>query len=142
MQVTAETGYLQNDLIVALANLDEWAKERPVKKQLSTLMDRTVVRPEPYGVVLVMGAWNYPFNLTMGPVHGAIAAGNCVVIKPSELAEHSANVMAKLVPKYVDERYVLLTKTIPDQAGLVCPDIGRSAETTFDGCFCAGLIIL
>jgi len=118
--ITAETGYLQNDLIVALANLDEWAKERPVKKQLSTLMDRTVVRPEPYGVVLVMGAWNYPFNLTMGPVHGAIAAGNCVVIKPSELAEHSANVMAKLVPKYVDKRAVkVVLGGVPESTALL-----------------------
>ena len=63
-----------------------------------------MVRTEPYGVVLVMGAWNYPFNLTLGPVHGAIAAGNCVVVKPSELAENSANVMDKLLPKYIDTR--------------------------------------
>ena len=102
--VVCETDYLKNDLRAALSNIDEWVKDRPVRKQVSTLFDQTVVRPEPFGVVLVMGAWNYPFNLTMGPVHGALAAGNCVVVKPSELAENSASVMASLLPKYLDPR--------------------------------------
>jgi len=104
--VVCETDYLKNDLRAALSNIDEWVKDRPVRKQVSTLFDQTVVRPEPFGVVLVMGAWNYPFNLTMGPVHGALAAGNCVVVKPSELAENSASVMASLLPKYLDPRAV------------------------------------
>lgn len=49
-----------------------------------------------------MGAWNYPLQLTMMPVSGAIAAGNCVVIKPSEISPHTAKVIEELVPKYLD----------------------------------------
>lgn len=61
-----------------------------------------IIYNDPYGIVLVMGAWNYPFQLTLLPVAGAIAAGNCVVIKPSEVASACAKVMADLIPKYLD----------------------------------------
>jgi len=118
--VVCETDYLKNDLRATLANLEEWVKDKPVKKQISTIFDKTVVRTEPYGVVLVMGAWNYPFNLTLGPVHGAIAAGNCVVVKPSELAENSANVMDKLLPKYIDTRAVkVVCGGVPESTALL-----------------------
>jgi acyl-CoA reductase-like NAD-dependent aldehyde dehydrogenase len=66
-------------------------------------MDGVLIYKDPYGVVLVMGAWNYPLQLTLLPVSGAIAAGNCVVIKPSEVSSASAQLMAKLVPKYLDQ---------------------------------------
>lgn len=62
-----------------------------------------LVYNDPYGVVLIIGAWNYPLQLTLLPVSGAIAAGNCVIIKPSEVATASAELMAKLVPKYLDQ---------------------------------------
>lgn len=64
--------------------------------------DKVEIQKEPYGVVLIMGAWNYPLQLTMLPVCGAIAAGNCVIIKPSELAPATAKVLEEIVPKYLD----------------------------------------
>ena len=67
-----------------------------------TLLDRTELHYEPLGVVLVMGAWNYPIQLCLGPVGGAIAAGNCVIIKPSELASATARTLASLLPRYLD----------------------------------------
>jgi aldehyde dehydrogenase (NAD+) len=60
------------------------------------------VEYEPYGTVLIIGAWNYPFYLTLGPAVGAIAAGNAVVLKPSEVAAASLRLMAELVPQYLD----------------------------------------
>ena len=60
------------------------------------------VKPDPYGVVLIIGAWNYPVNLLLNPVCGAVAAGNCVIMKPSELAPATAKIMEDLVPKYLD----------------------------------------
>ena len=57
---------------------------------------------EPYGVCLIIGAWNYPFLLTISPLIGAIAAGNCAIIKPSELAPKSAAALASMVKKYLD----------------------------------------
>jgi len=60
------------------------------------------VEYEPYGTVLIIGAWNYPFVLTLGPAVAAIAAGNTVVLKPSEIAAASSRLMAELVPRYLD----------------------------------------
>lgn len=65
-------------------------------------MDTAYIQREPYGVALVMGAWNYPIQITVLPVLGAIAAGNCVVLKPSELAASTAKILEELIPKYLD----------------------------------------
>lgn len=59
-------------------------------------------RPEPFGVVLIMGAWNYPLHLTLAPLAGAIAAGNCAIVKPSEISPNTAEAIEKLLTKYVD----------------------------------------
>jgi aldehyde dehydrogenase (NAD+) len=70
--------------------------------ELAQLPGRGWVEYEPYGTVLIIGAWNYPFYLTLGPAVGAIAAGNAVVLKPSEIAPASSALMAELVPRYLD----------------------------------------
>lgn len=66
------------------------------------MLDSVEIHKDPFGVVLIMGAWNYPLQLTLLPVAGAIAAGNCVVIKPSEVAPASAKFIAETIPKYLD----------------------------------------
>lgn len=66
------------------------------------MLDDVVIHKEPYGVVLVIGAWNYPLQLTLAPVIGAIAAGNCVIMKPSEVAAATSKIISKLVPNYLD----------------------------------------
>lgn len=66
------------------------------------LLDTVCIYKDPYGVVLVLGAWNYPLQLTMVPVQAAIAAGNTVIIKPSEVAPASAKFLADTIPKYLD----------------------------------------
>lgn len=71
-------------------------------KPLINIMDDVLIHKDPYGVILVMGAWNYPLQLTLLPVVGAIAAGNSVVIKPSEIAPATAKLIAELVPKYLN----------------------------------------
>ena len=65
-------------------------------------MDTTYIKREPYGVAMVLGAWNYPVQLSLAPVCGALAAGNCVFIKPSELAPATAKLMHDVIPKYMD----------------------------------------
>ena len=65
-------------------------------------LDQVVIHKEPYGVVLIMGAWNYPLQLALSPVVGAIAAGNCVIIKPSEISAATAKLLSDLIPKYMD----------------------------------------
>ena len=67
------------------------------------MMDEVLIYKEPYGVVLVIGAWNYPLQLAVVPLIGAIAAGNCVILKPSEISPATAKILDKLIPKYLDK---------------------------------------
>ncbi|XP_045146758.1 aldehyde dehydrogenase family 3 member A2 isoform X1 [Echinops telfairi] len=86
-----------------LEKLPEWVTPKLAEKNLLTMLDEAYVHSEPLGVVLIIGAWNYPFVLTIQPLIGAIAAGNAVIIKPSELSENTAKALAKLLPQYLDQ---------------------------------------
>ncbi|XP_051023514.1 aldehyde dehydrogenase family 3 member A2 [Acomys russatus] len=86
-----------------LGNLPELTSPKPAKKNLLTMLDDAYVQAEPLGVVLIIGAWNYPFVLTMQPLVGAIAAGNAAIVKPSELSENTARILAQLLPQYLDQ---------------------------------------
>lgn len=66
-------------------------------------MDKVEIKKDPFGVVLVIGPWNYPFQLCVVPLMGAIAAGNCVILKPSEISSATSKVLAKIIPKYLDQ---------------------------------------
>ncbi|TKW07231.1 hypothetical protein SEVIR_7G294400v4 [Setaria viridis] len=86
----------------ALKNLQKWMKPKKVPAGLLTFPSTARVTAEPLGVVLVISAWNYPFLLAIDPVIGAIAAGNAVVLKPSEIAPATSSLLADLLPQYVD----------------------------------------
>src|SRR4029077_12817504 len=86
----------------AAKNVGKWMRRRHQLLELSQLPGRGWIEYEPYGTVLIIGAWNFPFVLTLGPAVGAIAAGNTVVLKPSEVAPASSALMAELVPRYLD----------------------------------------
>jgi aldehyde dehydrogenase (NAD+) len=86
----------------AAKNVRKWMRRKYRLLEMSQLPGRGWVEHEPYGTVLVIGAWNFPFVLTLGPAVGAIAAGNTVVLKPSEVCPASSALMAELVPKYLD----------------------------------------
>uniref|UniRef100_A0A8C7N1J6 Aldehyde dehydrogenase n=1 Tax=Oncorhynchus kisutch TaxID=8019 RepID=A0A8C7N1J6_ONCKI len=89
---------LENEISLAVSKLAQWAAPRPVEKSLLTISDQVYIQPEPLGVVLIIGAWNYPWALTLQPLVGAIAAGNAAVVKPSELSEYSASLLKELYP--------------------------------------------
>ncbi|MFX5714242.1 aldehyde dehydrogenase family protein, partial [Acinetobacter baumannii] len=84
------------ELKETLANLKYWMEPEPVATNLLNLPSSSKIIPEPLGVVLTIGPWNYPFQLLFTPLLGAIAAGNCVVLKPSEFAPATAAVMQKM----------------------------------------------
>jgi aldehyde dehydrogenase (NAD+) len=86
----------------AAKHVAKWMRRKHHLLELSQLPGRGWIEYEPYGTVLIIGAWNYPFYLTLGPAVGAIAAGNTVVLKPSEIAPASARLISELVPKYLD----------------------------------------
>ncbi|HTX97142.1 MAG TPA: aldehyde dehydrogenase family protein [Mycobacterium sp.] len=92
---TAEAQY-------AAKRVGKWMRRKHRLLERAQLPGRGWVEYEPYGTVLIIGAWNYPFVLTLGPAVAAIAAGNTMVLKPSEIAPASARLMAELVPRYLD----------------------------------------
>lgn len=105
-----ETLGLEGEIGLAMKKLAEWAAPRPVEKNLLTISDTVYIQPEPLGVVLIIGAWNYPWAVTIQPLIGAIAAGNAAVVKPSEVCVHTAKVMEDLLPLYIDkELYPVVT---------------------------------
>ncbi|KAF2892523.1 hypothetical protein ILUMI_13651 [Ignelater luminosus] len=95
--------FTKNDVITMLMHFEEWAKPEKPPKPLPNALDQICVYNDPYGVVLIISAWNFPITLLLGPLAGAIAGGNCVVIKPSEIAEATAQLIAELIPKYLDK---------------------------------------
>ncbi|XP_027973999.1 aldehyde dehydrogenase family 3 member B2 isoform X1 [Eumetopias jubatus] len=93
----------QNEVDLALKNLHTWMKDEPVAKSLLVKLDSIFVRKEPLGLVLIIAPWNYPVYLTLVPLVGALAAGNCVVLKPSELSKGTEKVLAEVLPQYLDQ---------------------------------------
>jgi aldehyde dehydrogenase (NAD+) len=94
----------------AAKNVRKWMRRKYRLLELSQLPGRGWVEYEPYGTVLIIGAWNFPFVLTLGPAVGAIAAGNAVVLKPSEVCPASSALMAELVPKYLDNDAIVVVE--------------------------------
>lgn len=101
-----EMGLVLEEIGVMEKNLKSWATPQAVGTALGNLPARSYIYPDPYGVALVIGAWNYPFQLVMAPLVGAMAAGNTVVLKPSRVAGHTYQVISRLVAEYFDPRYI------------------------------------
>lgn len=94
---------IENEISLAIEKLTQWAAPRQVDRNILTVSDEVYVQPEPLGVVLIIGAWNYPWAITLQPLVGAIAAGNAAVVKPSELSEYSSLLLRALLPRYLDK---------------------------------------
>ena len=92
-----ETGLLLEEINFHIKRLKKWSRTRRVKSGIVQLPGRSYVCPEPYGVVLIMAPWNYPVQLCLMPLVGAISAGNCAVVKPSAYAPESSRVISKLI---------------------------------------------
>ncbi len=94
----------------ARMHLKKWMRPRPTRLPLNQRPARGWIQYEPLGVVLVISPWNYPFHLAVVPLVGAIAAGNCVVVKPSEVAPATSALLADLIPRYVDPEAVVVVE--------------------------------
>ena len=101
-----ETGYLRDEIRFALKHLKSWTKPCRVSVPLLYQPAKGSYSREPYGVVLIIGAWNYPLQLSLAPLVSAFAAGNCAVIKPSEHAPHTSSMIAEGLGHYLDGRAV------------------------------------
>lgn len=103
---TTEIGVLLEEIRFTLSNLRSWVKPEKVKTPVTHVGSTSYVYPEPYGVALIISPWNYPFQLAIAPLIGAIAAGNCAIIKPSELTPKTSEVLAKLIKEIFPEEYI------------------------------------
>jgi aldehyde dehydrogenase (NAD+) len=97
-----EVSYVTADAAYCRRHLKRWSKRRRVPTPMLGKPGRSWIQPEPLGVVLIIGAWNYPAQLTLAGLAAAVAAGNCAVIKPSELAPSTSELIARRVPEYMD----------------------------------------
>lgn len=104
-----ENGFFLAELSNAIGKLSKWMKPKRVSTNLANLPARSLLMPEPLGVVLIISPWNYPFQLLLTPLIGAIAAGNCVVLKSSEFAPATADLLKKIIQDTFDENYILYT---------------------------------
>ncbi|XP_028399855.1 aldehyde dehydrogenase, dimeric NADP-preferring-like [Dendronephthya gigantea] len=100
--ILAEIQYTLNEVCEAMNELDDWVAPEYVPKNLINKMNTIYNIYEPLGVSLIIGAWNYPVQLILAPFICAIAAGNCALLKPSELSENTAELIESLVSKYMD----------------------------------------
>lgn len=105
-----EIALILDEIKIMLHNVKEWAKPQPVRGSLLTFPSTNYLYPEPYGTVLVIGAWNYPLQLTLLPAIGAIAAGNTAILKPSELAAHSSKIIKTIVEEVFDSQHVCVVE--------------------------------
>lgn len=101
-----ETGMVISELNAAIRNLKNWMEPERVPTNLLNLPSGSKVMREPLGVVLIIGPWNYPFQLLINPLIGAVAAGNCVVLKPSEFAPATDRVMKKIIETVFSPEYI------------------------------------
>lgn len=102
----AEISYIAGEVDYVLKQINKWSKKRKVRTPIVAQPSRSFIQPEPQGTILIMGAWNYPIQLVLAPLIAIIAAGNCAVVKPSELSPATSSLLAKLVPLYLDKQAV------------------------------------
>lgn len=101
-----ETGMVLAEISYMLKHMRSFAKERTVKTPLAQFASRSFKKPSPYGVVLIMSPWNYPFLLTMEPLVDALAAGNTAIVKPSAYSPFTSEIIGKILKDCLPKKYV------------------------------------
>jgi aldehyde dehydrogenase (NAD+) len=101
-----EIGVLLEEIRFTLKHLSDWVKLEKVKTPVSHIGSTSFIYSEPYGVALIIAPWNYPFQLAIAPLIGAIAAGNCAIVKPSELTPKTSELIGKIIRELFSEEYI------------------------------------
>ena len=101
-----ETGMVRSEISHMIRHVRRYAKEKTVYTPIAQFASRSYLKPSPYGNVLIMSPWNYPFLLTMGPLANAIAAGNTAVVKPSAYSPATSRIVEKIITECFDPEYV------------------------------------
>lgn len=103
---TTEISFILNDIKYYLKNLNSLSKPKKVRTNLANQFGKSRIHSEPLGNILVIGAWNYPYQLSLSPIVAALAAGNCCILKPSEIAENTMKIMAKIINENFPPEYL------------------------------------
>lgn len=104
--VISETAYIVSELKYTINNINKWAKPKMVLPSLLNFPSTDYIYKEPYGKVLIIAPWNYPYQLALCPLIAAVAAGNQVVVKPSELTPNTSSIIAKIISETFDKNHV------------------------------------
>ena len=107
---TTEVGYVLKEISFQLKHISSWSKPKRVRTALTHLGSKGKVVPEPYGVTLIIAPWNYPFQLAIAPLVGALAAGNTIVLKPSELTPSVSKVLKRMLDELFPEELVAVVE--------------------------------
>ena len=102
----SEMGILLEEIRFTLKHIKDWTQPRRVKTAFTQMGSKGYIYSEPYGVALIISPWNYPLQLTIAPLIGAIAAGNCAILKPSELTPETSKLIAELISKTFPAEYI------------------------------------
>lgn len=105
-----EIGMVLDEIGYHLKHLDHWAKEKKVRTPLSQFPAKSMIVPEPYGVTLIISPWNYPVQLCLSPLVGAISGGNCAVVKPSAYTPNTSHALAKILGEIFPTEYIAVVE--------------------------------
>lgn len=115
-----ELGLVYGEIKMAIRKLNKWARPKRVTTNLANLPAGSFIQPEPFGTALIIGAWNYPYLLTLIPVVGAMAAGNTIIVKPSELTPNCSAALEKVLNEAFDPGYFRVVEGgIPETQALL-----------------------
>ncbi|MBO0323209.1 aldehyde dehydrogenase [Muricauda sp. CAU 1633] len=104
--LATETQLVLAELSYTLKNVERWSRPEPIEASWTNFPSKDWIQPEPFGKVLIISPWNYPFMLTLAPLVGALAAGNTAVLKPSELSPHTSRIISEIIQKVFSPEYV------------------------------------
>lgn len=132
---STEIGFCYAEISHALKHTAQWMRPRAVKTPMALFPSSSKIIREPWGVSLIIAPWNYPFQLMIGPLIGAIAGGNCAVLKPSEFTPHTSAVIEKIISETFDKDYITV---VQGDGAVVVPEIMKANR--FDHVFFTGSI--
>ncbi|HUI45584.1 MAG TPA: aldehyde dehydrogenase [Nitrospirota bacterium] len=135
-----ETGIVIHEIDYALRHLKTWVKPKRVSLPLAYFPSKSYIIPEPYGVALIMGPWNFPFQLMLAPLVGAIASGNCALLKPSLAAPECSRLMTEIITECFDPAYISLIEGGAETAQMLLEE--RFDYIFFTGGSAAGRIVM
>jgi aldehyde dehydrogenase (NAD+) len=135
-----ETGFVIREIDAALKNLDRWSRPRRVRTPLVHFPGRSFIYQEPYGVALIIGPWNFPIQLILTPLVGAMAAGNCALLKPSITALRTSHLLTQLIKDHFDPAYISVVEGGAETTQLLLAE--RFAYLFFTGGPATGRIVM